>query len=205
MKLITAESGVVIAGNWNYAIFNPEWVNKYLLPGEVLNVEIQIARFGSLKISSPEISVSVVENKLQILSKVESDEVFRKIANLAIKISEYLPHTPVTAFGINCHFQSEETKRLQELFAFVDANEWSQEGFIEINSQISRTYTFGKNAGEIKLIIQKTGNSYKLSFNDHFKVKTLSAIKEHLSEDEIISFRSLCNSLIEKHYVELAV
>ncbi|MBW2098929.1 MAG: hypothetical protein JRG77_09085, partial [Deltaproteobacteria bacterium] len=51
MKLATEFNPLILVGAWNKYIFNPDWIGKFLLSGEKIEVEIPINADGSPRIS----------------------------------------------------------------------------------------------------------------------------------------------------------
>lgn len=97
MFLKTDYNALVLVGLWNKGIFNPDWVSRYLIPKEKkLNVEFPLNVDGSPRVSSDKIRIFVIGNKLNFVPLNTYDETFEIIQDLAIKTSDYLPHTPVT-------------------------------------------------------------------------------------------------------------
>lgn len=169
---------IVMVGIWNNAIFQPDWVSKYLLPGEDLNVEFPIG-VGSLRFSTKELRLYIVENKLSISVLNFSDEIIEKVESLAKKISEYLPHTPVSAFGYNINTEFDKCLELDKVFASsfekFDTSEYSL-----TNSVIKGIYK--KNDHDINLEIAKLASSYLININFHFPIKSIVDFTELTSK-----------------------
>ncbi len=106
------EIHVVLLGAFNPAIFHPEWFRRQeiLLPAEAENAKIQVV--------SPDITEIVfLDMKLVVLPErfiLGTPDASRadKLHDVVLAVLRWLPHTPVTACGINneLHFDlGEET------------------------------------------------------------------------------------------------
>lgn len=83
---------------WNKHIFNPKWVSKYLLPKEKLKIEIpQHFIDGPPRITSKKIRFTVLDLKLALSPLFTDNDTLSLVQEIAFKIADYLPHTPVDA------------------------------------------------------------------------------------------------------------
>lgn len=71
-------------------------------------------QISSYRISSKKIRILAQNNRLNFIPRCTDDETFDTIQELAIKAADYLPHTPVTAFGINFVFDDTINNSLLE-------------------------------------------------------------------------------------------
>ena len=105
-------SSIIVLGNFNPAIFSPDWLERNDLigsedadiarnPDQEGNMVIanQVARYGTNMFA-----IQVLENQLQLSSKGVLTPAFK---DLAASIFQLLSHTPVTAVGLNfeCHYK----------------------------------------------------------------------------------------------------
>lgn len=96
-------SSIVVLGAFNPAIFSPDWLERNSLIGAQ---DAEAARAASNMIVSHQVSVfetkwfalQVVENQFVLNSKSALSPAFR---DLAIGMLSLVPHTPVTALGLN--------------------------------------------------------------------------------------------------------
>jgi hypothetical protein len=105
-------SSIIVVGNFNPAIFSPDWLEKNGLIG---NEDAEVARDGSegtQMIVSKQVttfetgwfSLQVLDNRLALTSKGALSPAFK---DLAVGILQLVPHTPVVAVGLNflAHFK----------------------------------------------------------------------------------------------------
>lgn len=180
---------LVIVGNWNNAIFTKEWVSKYLFNDKELNIEFPQNSMGaSPRFSTKDLRVSVLNNRLNIAVINSKDEVFGMIEDLALKVVDYLLHTPVNAFGINFAFQVEINETINRLFISEDNTLLSNEGYILEKSQIVRRYRTENY--EMTLTINKFEEFCELDFNYNYRIESLLDFKSLLVPGSVISFKN---------------
>jgi hypothetical protein len=191
-------SALVLSGNWNNAILNPEWITKYILPDTKFDVEIPLNLNASLRMSTDELRIFSIEGKLSFAVLKHDDVVFNKIGELGIKFADNLIHTPVSAFGINFVFESEATEKLDNLFAISDLPDIKENGFSVSNIQIRRQLTEGDKL--LNLSIVKTKDKYVLDFNYHNPIKSLLEFKEKFEAENIVKCKNESIELLSTLY-----
>ncbi len=109
-----AEEGVaiVLVGSFNPAIFQPRWIadQGLMRPEEGENAEIKTIARNLSDFSTDWFHLQVVQERLQFEST--SPAHFNPLRDLAASLIELLPHTPVTALGMNrsYHFETGSTE-----------------------------------------------------------------------------------------------
>lgn len=187
MKIKDDLNILVLMGGWNKHIFTPPWVNKFLLPDEKLKVEFPLNIDGSLRITGDKIRISIVGNKLNLVAVNSSDEVFDIIQEVSLKIVDCLPHTPVSAFGINFLFEAETNKMLEDFQKLNDIDSYSTiNGEIQ-KTQIRRTVKFENKL--LNLTIDFEEKSSNFNFNYHYNIISISAFKEIITNSSILSHK----------------
>lgn len=189
---------LVIVGRWNKNIFNPDWVSKYLLPNEKLEVEIPLNVDGSFRISSKKVRIFVLGNLLNFAPIDKSDENFEFIQDLGLKTADYLPHTPVSAFGINFVFEEKINQQLSELLKVAD-----QDKLIQFGSKIKQERYRHQLEFDEKLLNLTISTDYKriaFDFNFHFNISNLIEFKEGISNNNIIDQKKAAFGLMKEVY-----
>lgn len=189
---------IVIVGNWNSAIFNPEWVSKYLLPDEKLNIEFPLQNIGSIRISTNELRIFTLGNKLNFSILKKSNDVFFKIAELTIKTAELLIHTPVNAFGINFTFEHESNDELEDTIKVNDKEQLELEDYKIIQTEIKRT--FQKDDCKLNIRILKNKEKFIFDFNYHYEIKDLIEFKDKFDPENILKLKDESISFLENMY-----
>ena len=138
---------LVIVGGWNRHILTPNWIQRYLLPGdqEELTVEIQgqfsqdlNPQFVSPRISSKEVRILLQGNRLNFSPVKNEDKNFDRIQELALQLADYLPHTPVSGYGVNFLFTEDPTEHLINLIRPNDLEEIAKFGTVLIGEEYTR-------------------------------------------------------------------
>lgn len=99
----TDNKEIVVVGAWNFAIFTEEWMRKYILEAEK-NIMVQTAiglSAASLRFFTDDYSFVIIGNRLEIASLTHTAQSYEKIIEVLRKICRLLPHTPITAMGLN--------------------------------------------------------------------------------------------------------
>lgn len=198
MKIKNENSTIVIVGAWNKNIFNPEWVSKYLFPDQDIRVEIPINVEGSPLFITDNVKLSVIGNKLSFVSLKVDDQNLDYLEEIANKVADYLPHTPVSAFGINISFEDELSDRIEKLIHLNDSVLLVEQGF-KIKS-LQRKYCLENDDRIINLNVQTEGQIIKLLFNYHFSIRDLVQFKEKISENSMLDLRENAISILENVY-----
>jgi len=189
---------LVIVGAWNKSIFNPKWVSKYLLPDEKLEAEVPLGVDAFFKISSKKVRIFVLGNKLNFVPISKTDENFDFVQELGLKTADYLPHTPVTAFGINFVFEKKIDEHLSELLKLRD-----QKKLIQFGSKIKQGMHRHQLEIEEKLLNLTISTDYKtvaFDINFHFDIKSLVEFKEEISNNNIVVQKKIALKLMDEVY-----
>jgi hypothetical protein len=110
MKLDLRKPTLVMAGAWNPAIFRPAWIARYVFDvpvgAEVTVAAVQQQSDGEQKIViyMNGVGFSFLSNRLELFAAGDNRSAFNAVENAIAKIVELLPHTPMSAYGINFSF-----------------------------------------------------------------------------------------------------
>jgi hypothetical protein len=114
----TFASSIVAVGSFNPAIFTPDWLEKHQLIGSLdaewardksTNSKLVISHEVS-QLETKLFSLQVVGNQLTLTSK---DALSPALRDLASGIFQLVPHTPITAIGLNFlgHYRLNDEKQ----------------------------------------------------------------------------------------------
>lgn len=176
---------LLIIGSWNSSIFTPEWVTRYLLDGEELKVEFPVLSSStSLRFSTSKLVFFIEGNKLIIKEATSEteEEHLRLIEEIGRKIIQMLPHTPISAFGINFAFELELNEQVKQLFAPNDEHLFSQLEYPIINHELKRTFSIENY--QLNLTIKLTDKAL-IYFNYHYNSKDASEFSDLFNESII--------------------
>lgn len=198
MNLASEFSPIVIVGLWNKGIFNPDWIGKYLLPKQKLNIEFPINIDGSPRISNEDLRIFVLGNKLNFTLIKPEDKNLENIEELALKVADYLPHTPVSAFGINFLFTADISTGIKKMLHQKDSDILRDMGADIQNEQVRHCFKFKNHLINLNIIQEK--NTVKFDFNYHFDIKNLIEFKEKLNDNRILELKNDAISIIDEVY-----
>jgi hypothetical protein len=168
MKLDLRRPTLVLAGAWNPAIFKPAWIGLHVfgIPAgaEFTVIGVQIVDGGEQKLAFyiNNVGISVSPNRLEIFAV--DPGAFDDIENATAKILELLPHTPISAYGIN--FQFVEEKPSSDLMARIRGHDELEKRFDVAKENISSTINLEPKV-QLNLQRKKSDSSLIFSFNFH--------------------------------------
>jgi len=198
MILLNEFDVLVIIGGWNKNIFSVEWVSRYLLPNEKLEVEIPLNVDGSPRISSRRVRIAVLRNRLHFTSLISDDSIYEYIQNLSQKTADYLPHTPVSGFGVNFLFQSNITDSLQKVLKLIDNDNLEKLGAKIRTTSIRRELELDSKM--VNFSISTEDEKLTFNFNFHFNISNLVEFKEKISLNPIVELRKVASDLLANIY-----
>lgn len=102
MRAAESESAsIVMLGSFNPTIFQPRWLGTQQLirPEEAENAKITIIRAEVADFSTEWFQLQVLQNRLSLSS--EDPRQYAPLCDLAAALFAILPHTPITAVGLN--------------------------------------------------------------------------------------------------------
>ncbi|MCY3551781.1 MAG: hypothetical protein OXU27_06075 [Candidatus Poribacteria bacterium] len=204
MKLSKPSNALVIVGGWNRHIFTQDWIKRYLFPKEEFTIDMLVsqgfnAQFISPRISSKEVEILFQENRLNFNPVENNNENLDRIQELALQLADYLPHTPVTGYGVNFLFtENEVSDDLINLMRPKDLEKIEQFGGSLTSEQYSRHLML--NGRTLNITIRFEGESVDFDFNFHFNIRDLVAFKAGILETPILKLRQEAVKFIAKVY-----
>ncbi len=95
---------IVISGHWNARIFTPDWVLENLClgaPDTVIEVAVDLAQ-PMYRLTFEGMNLHVGSSRIMVNpARPLDDELLDRMGKLIDRVLEHLPHTPVSAMGIN--------------------------------------------------------------------------------------------------------
>jgi hypothetical protein len=195
VRFVDSDNTVVILGSWNVSIFTPDWVKKYIFNDNIVKAEILLDNIFSIHLTADDFQIFVSPNRLAITNKIKEDVTFEQIQEIVIKLSEYLPHTPVSAFGINFKVQVDEKTKILEKANLPFFKELEKKGTVDY--EIKYTVNRGK-SGQMTLSVSEKESICEFDVNFHFNIKKLADLKQTLSNDSesILDYKTKTQSVI---------
>lgn len=199
-------ASIVILGNFNPVIFQPEWFRRFkILPEQEIAAALE-----EKVIAKPSANVQIVSCYTNIISTQKTElnfpsyglkaqparfefysdkkSCFQELAESAIKIFELLSHTPVNSIGLNflADFAVENVENTLKAL-FPTSPEIAKEAFGE-QYKVGGKFFFNHNNCNIQVLVQHSDqieNGIHINFNFSIKVvshnteELLSAIREN--------------------------
>lgn len=176
---LDAEISIVLVGNFNPAIFHPEWFLRQNLLAEVEteNAAVKFVSGNVTDVSFLDFGLQVVMNRLVV--KTSDATKTPKICDLVYGLLVKLPHTPITAIGLNHTFHLpldniDTWHRIGHTLApkeLVWNDLYQTPGMTSVGIQSPRKGDF---AGVINILVQPSGkfpHSIFISSNHEFQPK----------------------------------
>lgn len=180
-------SAIVVVGDFNPAIFSPDWLERNNLIGEGDATVAREGRAGRQPLISHQVTnfetewftLQVLENQFSLTSKGVLTPAFK---DLAVGIFQLVSHTPVKAVGLNFMGQFKfdtQDKQHKVGDVFAPKNIWStlypDEFYVGLENLTMRIQHGSREGGadsndEKRITLQRSSNfkhGVGLSFNDH--------------------------------------
>ena len=204
MKLSKPSNALVIVGGWNRHIFTQDWIKRYLFPEEEFTIDMLVsqgfnAQFISPRILSTEVEILFQENRLNFNPVENNNENLDRIQELALQLADYLPHTPVTGYGVNFLFtENEVSDDLINLIRPKDSEKIEQLGGLLTSEQYNRHLRL--NGRTLNIIIKLEGENVDFDLNFHFNIRNLVEFKAGISETSILELKQAAIQFITEIY-----
>ncbi|MYB94663.1 hypothetical protein F4054_14530 [Candidatus Poribacteria bacterium] len=204
MKLSKPSNALVIVGGWNRYIFTQDWIKRYLFPEEEFKIDMLVsqdfnAQFISPRILSKEVELLFQENRLNFNPVENNNENLDRIQEIALQLADYLPHTPVTGYGVNFLFtENEVSDDLINLIRPRDLEKIEQFGGSLTGEQYNRHLML--NGRILNTIIRLEGENVDFDLNFHFNIRDLLGFKSAISETSILELKQEAAQFITEIY-----
>ena len=208
MKFDKPFNALVIVGGWNRHIFTLYWIKRYLLPKEEeeLSVEMQNpllqgfnAQFIPPRILSKEVRFMLQGNKLNFSPVKNEDKNLDRIQELALQLADYLPHTPVSGFGINFLFTEDHAnKDLINLIRPSDSEEIEKFSTSLTREEYTRHLVL--DGRTLNFTIELEGEEISFNLNFHFDIGDLVEFKAKFSENPMLELKQEAAGFITEIY-----
>lgn len=191
---------LVVVGTWNVSIFTPEWVKENVLIGKDFQILFPVNIMNSLKFVVPnKYSLAVNGNRLEFQLNDNCDVCSKELLEPVRNVLRSLIHTPVSSFGINYVFKTNEQPGL--LSTLPHTNEIKDALNSEVEStEVTRSIKL-QDGNILNFKIYQKGQETNFDFNFSYVVNKIQAMLDILGDDNIIiSKRNVAKELLEKVY-----
>jgi hypothetical protein len=191
---------LVVVGTWNVSIFTPEWVKENVLIGKDFQILFPVNIMNSLKFVVPnKYSLAVNGNRLEFQLNDNCDVCSKELLEPVRNVLRSLIHTPVSSFGINYVFKTNEQPGL--LSTLPHTNEIKDALNSEVEStEVTRSIKL-QDGNILNFKIYQKGQETNFDFNFSYVVNNIQTMLDILGDDNIIiSKRNVAKELLEKVY-----
>jgi len=190
---------IVVAGYWNRMIFTPKWVGKEIFKAPSVELLVSMAPFAPVIYRNDDITIAVGEEKLDVILR-KLNITYMKDAEQKVKdILTSLPHTPISAIGVNFGFIEEKGEAsLLKLFNYQDDPDIPASDNYEIlRRQLTRQL---RREGKIlNLTLSFDGSRVEFGANFHHPVDSTQKAIEVIDNQTENMYNRL-TALLEKVY-----
>jgi hypothetical protein len=201
MKLNVSRPALVITGLWNPAIFQPPWLAATIFKvpsGEPINF-FEVVEPGKVTHYFGELGISVPPARLELSVNTRSEAKWAELEDLALKLLETLPHTPIQGLGINFRFEDTQPDP-----AVIDKL-WTGEGLetqFEVASTIIRSVLKFDDC-DLNLAREIVDGNFNVDFNFHHSEMTVEKAKKVLPGSLVKGFNSSKDLLAQVYETEV--
>ena len=159
------EASIVSLGSWNSRIFTPTWVSDKVFAmseGESMNVGLNDPQL-SLTYIWKNIQLLVTDSRIDFKTDQCTSEILTLMEQCYLRLSEYLPYTPITAVGFNLDFHF-----TQEEFQQTTVGKLQRPRSIGEYNCNTVTYSSNKDNATRSFVIQQTAEGGEIRVNFHY-------------------------------------
>lgn len=177
-----SEWTVVMVGQWNPAIFSPDWVAHNLL--HIDNVEAQLAVgpvVTNVRYQTETLLVIPQQDRLIVGGRNAEEATLLEMERCSKAALELLGHTPIRALGINFGFiESDPPTEMLRTFDLADAGALSDAGYQVRATDITRSIDIDSTILKLKMSLSEEG-TVRFHFNFTSQVATSQQAADLLS------------------------
>lgn len=200
MLIVPEGHNIILIGGWNRRLLTPQWVAKEIAEVKEVGLEIPVGDPNlPLRLVFGDTVLSVGADRLQLHSKNPTDEKLDGLRDLAMRVLGRLPHTPVSALGVN--FQWRESEPSQELVALFDFDDNHRLGDMDAEvgeSRIRRELRIDGQLLHLTLILTAEAR-LMVDLNHHWAVESAADAEKHLAEG-IVGMRNRAREFLHELY-----
>lgn len=182
MKFVRTDCTIVIVGIWNVGIFQPDWVAKNVFDGRAIQLEVNVGMPPAIRYHCGRAMLIVSGDRLIGSLQEETNEASDEVQGLLVRILELLPHTPVSALGINLGFEEPAPdKELVQNFLAADNKRLTEFGATVRQTTIHRELMVEGDLLRLRETLEDNG-AVKFHLNFHSDVPDPVAAAKVLQE-----------------------
>ncbi len=195
MKVKKDSTNLVIAGKWNKYILSPDWLAKQIFEKSEIKVEFSFA-LDTPRFTCDNIRIVPTEDRVTFIALEYSNGILEKIENMAYRLIDLLPFTPIAAFGTNFVYIEEGARGdLLDIFELKDNDKLSDYDVTIKENSIRRKLLIEEQ--ELNLAILQEGENVVFDFNFHYDTPTFT--KDNI-KGRFVENRKITENLLKDVY-----
>ncbi len=191
---------IVLVGHWNISIFSPPWLTEFVFGEPELVFEFPITPGLPQRITGVGIRLIPKPDSVILSPSELSDKHLERMETFACNLLRNLPHTPISASGVNFGFNYEDDNAdtiISEHFPSTDDTLFSDRDMALRDKTFIRSLDHDGWVLNLKTIIKDT----KLQFNFNFHAATASAkISRDKIEGKVLELKSKAERILKDIY-----
>jgi hypothetical protein len=189
---------IVLAGSWNPRIFSAEWLSKHIFGENELQVEFPDEPFAPYRFTARNVRITPSTHFVALVALDYGDATLRELERQARVILETLPHTPISAIGVNYGFVEEDpSPELLRVFTASDTAELATAGYSTDAVEVARRLIY--DGGSFNLKLAWGEGRVMADFNFHREVTLCSEAAAAL-ENSVLPNRDRSIALLSSAY-----
>jgi hypothetical protein len=202
MRAVVDKWSIVIAGYWNRMIFSSPWVAQHLHGGGPVEIEVPLNNpMEPPRFTIGNVRFVVTPQRAIFTPTTLAREAVERTEAVALTVLQLLPHTPMSAIGVNFQFIEEHPPEpLLGLFRFADDARLTDLGLRAVKRSTHRqleqdgtTLNFGMAQEEAGVLFE---------FNFHRDVREPEVAREYL-RGRVAACRAIAQRIITAYDLEL--
>jgi hypothetical protein len=190
---------VIVAGQWNPAIFSPEWIIGRLTQAQEVGIEVAVAPVTAFRFRFDGLSLRVGARRLMLGFDRADDETLQRVQPVVVRILRDLPHTPVSGVGVNFHYvEREPSADLLRIFDVRDHGALTNAGLARRETTIARRFDDRGLTLNLQLVSRDEGITF--AFNFHAQSNNATDARTFLENHSVASLRDRSLAVLRDAY-----
>lgn len=192
---------IVVVGHWNQAIFNPGWIIGRLTEAQEVQLQVAVDNPGlPIRLAFDGLVLQVQPQRLVVNVERCDGELFERAAAVIRKALTELPHTPITAVGVNFLYVVDEPSGcLVDVFRLADLNGLSDQKLHVSTNTITRKLVRDQQVVNLGLILDEAGK-VSISLNFHRDLATAAEGEKFLSGGAVTGMHEESRQILQRVY-----
>jgi hypothetical protein len=207
MKAIQEGWTIVLLGGWNMAILTPQWISEHLVKQSTVDIEVLVTPGNQpqIRYKASDFVLTPSPQRLVFNMLRATDEVLLRLEAMVIRLLGALPHTPVSATGVNFRFSEDEDIRdLTHSFDFGDSTALADFGATVSATELLRSLSYEDTTINFKLIHQIDKIVFDFNFHNNVQPTADDAMTARLAvrklENAFVPRKTLCLRMLRQVY-----